>query len=123
MRDKSYDWAEAAENWANEVLGADETHQIDLPDAQIKPRIETFEPQDAPEIPEGFTCEDKPSVSATPFGEETEEPEDALDPRQPEKPKDQDQQSKMFRTRRTVVKITEKHIDSDTFVFSPNQPD
>ena len=51
MRDKSYDWSEAAEDWANEVLGADDSHQIALPDANITPHIETFTPDGATPMP------------------------------------------------------------------------
>ena len=120
MRDKSYDWSEAAEDWANEVLGEDDSHQIALPDANITPHIETFTPDGAPSMPEGFTCEDTPRAPADlniydppPFARsENTGTADALD----------GQAIPTFRTRRTIVKVVPKaeSTDTDTFVFSPN---
>ncbi|MEP1537631.1 MAG: hypothetical protein ABJQ34_16790 [Paracoccaceae bacterium] len=118
MRDKSYDWSEAAENWANEILGEDDSHQIALPNVKISPLIETFTPIGTAPIPDGFTCED------TSFAPSTQKVDDQEPPLRPVKNINADSRvMPTFRTRRTIVKVIPKRdaSDTDTFVFSPHE--
>ncbi|MEP6019114.1 MAG: hypothetical protein ABJ251_11620 [Paracoccaceae bacterium] len=115
MRDKSYNWSEAAEDWANETLGEDNSHQIALSDTKVTPHIETFTPTATAAIPDGFTCEDTPcSLTDLSFDDQEN------DFQEMKGDKIDDQIAPTIHQRRTIIKVTPKQetSDTDTFVFS-----
>ena len=115
MRDKSYNWSEAAEDWANEFLGEDDSHQIALSDTKVTPHIETFTPPETAPIPNGFTCEDTPcSLSGLSVGDQK------TNFQKMKNEKSVDQTAPKSHGRRKIIKVIPKQetSDTDTFVFS-----
>ena len=115
MRNKSYNWSEAAEDWANEFLGEDDSHQIALSDTKVTPHIETFTPTEAAPVPNGFTCEDTPcSLSGLSVGDQK------TNFQKMKNEKSVDQTAAKSHGRRKIIKVIPKQetSDTDTFVFS-----